>query len=537
MRSFKLRILVLHPLLDDSNDEIEILKSNNKVLQSLPGKFELPWICDMSNADAEAQLDAMITLRYIPNGDDPDLSKIIETFCDNLFCIDGKTSLESIRNGEEVLFKPLVGTENNAVDQIFLRSFIIGMGKSLTEDLTFKTPMTHGTNFLTRQPSRWFMGPMKSAVTLAECVQGLGDFLELIPPRTISSTEPHATAFIEHPITESLEIQDTAQKVGMVLSIMRGGCVVAKILDESGKDGQISPLNIDTAVTSLNSSIEQTGQLFKLADTETKAYEDKRDKWLLFTVLSVIAFAGGCLIPAAGPAITVARVVCIGGGTLSTAGCGYKTWEEWCNMNDSDKVRKTVRKLRQVLCSSWVYLSIALWRQNGVLYDEERLFEFAERIASEFGIRNLQTNWNNEAYATGFITNNRVIIAEDMRSIMEAVRKRRHISNENQPTGDDSTYQDSPDRNVQQGTMVDIRGQNLLETTIASGEGESTLVEPDSSSAIAETGDNTSKQHGHLSKSCIPEMSEPDLLGGFDGADSEFSGLYTPTELSYDRDD
>ncbi|KAI7763788.1 hypothetical protein LZL87_014228 [Fusarium oxysporum] len=417
MRSFELRILVLHPRLDDFNDEIKILQSNLKVLKPLPEKFELPWICEIRYANAEKQLDAMITLRYIPKGDDPEPSKIIETLCDNLFRIGDNISLESIRNGVEVLFKPLVGTENNDVDQAFLRSFIISMGKSLAGDLAFKTPKTLGNNFFTRQPERWFMGPMKAVMTLEECVQGLGRFLELVPPRTISSTNRHATAFIDRPPSESVEIYDEAQKVEIVLRIMRGGGVIAKVLEE-------------------------------------------------------------------------------------------------------------------VFWRSCIFLTIALWRRNGLLDDDERLLKFAERMAKEFNINNLPTNWNNKDYATGFITTNRALIVEDMHNMMKAVRKRRNIPNENQATEDDSAHQASPDHNVQQGTVVEVNGQNLLQTSISSAGGESALGEVDSSSAISETEDSTSDLPGHLGQFYIPEPPESSGWGSVDGADSESSGLYTPTELS-----
>uniref|UniRef100_A0A0D2YFH4 Uncharacterized protein n=1 Tax=Fusarium oxysporum (strain Fo5176) TaxID=660025 RepID=A0A0D2YFH4_FUSOF len=155
----------------------------------------------------------MITFRRLRRADDPEFCKILDTFCDDLFRVSGNTSLESIRNGQDVLFKPVVG-ENNDVDQAFVRSFVISMGKNLTEDPTFREPQT--------------------LVTVAECVQGLGRFLELIPPRTIASTVHHATSYIERSPAQTMELQDTTRRIKMVLGILRGVDVATRLLGEVG---------------------------------------------------------------------------------------------------------------------------------------------------------------------------------------------------------------------------------------------------------------------------------------------------------------
>jgi hypothetical protein len=165
MRSFELRILVLHPHLDDVNDENRILEANERVLRPLPQKFSNPWICEFRHASLEQGLDAMITFRRLHRADDPEFHKILDTFCDDLFRVSGNTSLESISNGQDVLFKPVV-VENNDVDQAFVRSFVISMGKNLTEDPTFREPQTLGNNFFTRDPVRWFMGPYDLTTSL-----------------------------------------------------------------------------------------------------------------------------------------------------------------------------------------------------------------------------------------------------------------------------------------------------------------------------------------------------------------------------------
>uniref|UniRef100_A0A0D2XKT3 Uncharacterized protein n=1 Tax=Fusarium oxysporum (strain Fo5176) TaxID=660025 RepID=A0A0D2XKT3_FUSOF len=463
------------------------------------------------------------------------------------------------------------------------------MGKSLTEDLTFKDPETLGNNFFTRHPVRWFMGPMKAVVTLAECVQGLGQFLELVPPRTIASTNYHATTYIEHPPSESVELQDTAKRVEMVLRIMRRGAVTTNLIEEGllqlvrldegelnraindasqfldnttevllstldtvlgkGKapvtigtrsdehEGEMSLDSINIAVDSLKSSIEQTGQLFKLADEETAAYKNTCKKWAGFTALSLIPIAIGCSIPGASVAATAARVVCIGGGAIPTAVCGYKTWKEWWSWDDSDQVRKLVAKVHQVFCCTWIFLTIDLWRRNGLSDDDERLLEFAKRMAEAFGINNLRNNWGSNDYATQLITKNRSLIAQDMRNIMDAVHKRRNIPRESQSAGEDSAHPVNPDHNVQQQTVVEINGQNLLQSSISSAESEPTLSELDSSSAISETDDSTAGLHGRLNEFLIPAPSESNGWGSVNGSDLDLSGSHTPTEVSNYWDD
>lgn len=73
---------------------------------------------------------------------------------------------------------------------------------------------------------------MKAVVTVAECVQGLGRFLELIPPRTIASTVHHATSYIERSPAQTMELQDTTRRIKMVLGILRGVDVATRLLGE-----------------------------------------------------------------------------------------------------------------------------------------------------------------------------------------------------------------------------------------------------------------------------------------------------------------
>jgi hypothetical protein len=98
--------------------------------------------------------------------------------------------------------------------------------------------------------------------------------------------------------------------------------------------------SINIAVNSLKNSIEQTGQLYKLADKETTVHKKACIKWACFTILSSLVTVASCFIPGGTVATSSARAVGIGGGAISTVGCGCKTWKEWNNMNDSDEGTK-----------------------------------------------------------------------------------------------------------------------------------------------------------------------------------------------------
>jgi hypothetical protein len=91
---------------------------------------------------------------------------------------------------------------------------------------------------------------MKAVVTVAECVQGLGRFLELIPPRTIASTDDHATAYVKRPHAQAVELQDTTRRIDMVLDILRGGNVTAMLLEEVVPS---VPLQVPCCLASLTS--------------------------------------------------------------------------------------------------------------------------------------------------------------------------------------------------------------------------------------------------------------------------------------------
>ncbi|KNB17560.1 hypothetical protein FOXG_15062 [Fusarium oxysporum f. sp. lycopersici 4287] len=492
----------------------------------------------------------MITFRRLRRADDPEFCKILDTFCDDLFRVSGNTSLESIRNGQDVLFKPVVG-ENNDVDQAFVRSFVISMGKNLTEDPTFREPQT--------------------LVTVAECVQGLGRFLELIPPRTIASTVHHATSYIERSPAQTMELQDTTRRIKMVLGILRGVDVATRLLGEVGilqlvnldegalhgaindasqfldetaehlvstldilleqgnKGGEMSLARINIAVSLLKSSIEQTLQLYKMADTETAAYRKARNKWAGCTALSLAITVASWFIPG-GPAIQkTTRVM----GALSTVGCGYKTCRKWGDMKDSDQVRKLVFKVHQVFHQSWIFLTVALWRHNGLPDNDERLVEFANRMADAFNVQDLLTQWGSEDYATQILNTNRTMIAQDMRDIVDAVRIRRNISGESQPAEGNSAHTDSPDHNVQENIVEETMGQDPLQNNVSGVESAPTMGGLDSSSVNSETDCSTAGLDDIPDDFWFPSLSEShEWESGADGSDLDFSGLHTPTEES-----
>jgi hypothetical protein len=127
----------------------------------------MQWLVTNSVAVRSLRNDLQITLRRYVEAGEPEFCKIIDTFCcDHLFRVGDDKSLESIRNDQEVLFKPMIDTENNDVDQDFLRSFIISMSEGLTEGPTFKNPQALGNNLFTRDPVKWFMGPYDFATSL-----------------------------------------------------------------------------------------------------------------------------------------------------------------------------------------------------------------------------------------------------------------------------------------------------------------------------------------------------------------------------------
>ncbi|KPA36242.1 hypothetical protein FLAG1_11006 [Fusarium langsethiae] len=554
----------------------------------------MQWLVTNSVAVRSLRNDLQITLRRIVQPGEPKFCEIIDTFCcDHLFRVGSDKSLESIRNDQEVLFKPMVDTENNDVDRDFLRSFIISMSKGLTGGLIFKDPQALGNNLFTRNPVKWFMGPMKAVVTFAECVQGLGRFLELIPPRTIASTDDHATAYIKHPPAEAAELQDTTKKIEMVLYILREKRVTAELFEEVGLlqlvdldkaelykainnasqlldkttkelvstldtllgecelEGEMSLDSINIAVNSLKNRIEQTGQLYKLADEETTVHRKACFKWAFFTILSLVAsyfITGGTV------AASSACAAGLGVGAISTVVGGCNTWKEWNNVNDSDEVRKLVSKVSKVFRQSWIFLTIALWRHNGFPDDDEKLIEFAQSMAEVFKVEELLTNWGSEGYATEILSNNRAIIAQDIHDIIEAVHKRRDIPTENQSTEDKSAHTASPDHNVQEKAVEEINGQTLSQNDVSGAESELTMHGLDASSVNSETDGSTAGLNGDLDEIRIPSLSEsnewesgtnksvefwipsPCESNGWESgsgeSDLDFSGSHTPTEGS-----
>jgi hypothetical protein len=99
----------------------------------------------------------------------------------------------------------------------------------------------------------------------------------------------------------------------------------------------MSPASIETAVNLLKSCIKQTGQLYKMADKETYVYKKARNTWALFTVLSLVATVASCFIPGG---LVAPKVVAICGSSLLTTICGYKTYSQWCDIENSDQGTK-----------------------------------------------------------------------------------------------------------------------------------------------------------------------------------------------------
>jgi hypothetical protein len=120
-----------------------------------------------------------------------------------------------------------------------------------------------------------------------------------------------------------------------------------------------------------------------------------------------------------------------------------------------------------------------------------------------------------------------------MRNIMDAVSKHRNIPRENQPAEDNSAHTSSPDHSVEEKTVVDINGQDLLQNNISRTESEPSVGGLDRSSVISETNGSTAGLNDDLNEFWIPSPSEsPGWESGADESDLGFSGLHTPTEGS-----
>lgn len=126
---------------------------------------------------------------------------------------------------------------------------------------------------------------------------------------------------------------------------------LTKCSEQGNKGGEMSLARINIAVSLLKSSIEQTLQLYKMADTETAAYRKARNKWAGCTALSLAITVASWFIPG-GPAIQkTTRVM----GALSTVGCGYKTCRKWGDMKDSDQGTKTQARIEILAHANRVY--------------------------------------------------------------------------------------------------------------------------------------------------------------------------------------
>lgn len=410
---------------------------------------------------------------------------------------------------------------------------------------------------------------MKAAVTVTECLQALGCFLELIPPRTITSTIDNATKYIRRTPAQARELEDT-RNIEMVLDIMRGGNLAAMFLQEvellklvdlneaalhsaindasqfldetteqlvstfdtlldqySHHKGEMSPASIETAVNSLKSCIEQTGQFYKMADTETHAYKKARNTWALFTVLSLAATVASCFIPGGPVAL---KVVALCGGVVPTTICGCKTYNRWCDMKNSDEVRKLVDKVYQVFRHSWIFLIIALWRYNGLPDDDPRLVEFAQRMAEVFDVHSLLENWASNGYAQQTLSTNRDLIAQDMRDILRAVGQRRTVPAENQRAEATSAQTASPDHDIQEKTVLKTEGLNVSQSNASTAESRSNVGGLAASSVDPESNGSSAELRNDLS---IPSLAESHVWEiGSDESDLDYSGVRTPSEGS-----
>ncbi|KFA55233.1 hypothetical protein S40293_09650 [Stachybotrys chartarum IBT 40293] len=256
MQSFRLRILALYPHLDGVINEEQFFRANQKISERLSERFSDPSFYEFQNAVADKGLNQIITFcRIHTQYGNSDFNGILNAFCDDLFRPQSKRSLECIRNGQDVLFKPYVNLQSN-VDKAFIRSFAISMSKCLTENPIYEVPQTHDNKLFTHHQATCLMGPydlipvplyihgwdanqprMNAIVTVAECQQGLSQFLDLIPPRTVASTAEETTLFGTGSPAQSGELEDITRRIRVVFALFRGANVDNSVLSDTRHNG------------------------------------------------------------------------------------------------------------------------------------------------------------------------------------------------------------------------------------------------------------------------------------------------------------
>ncbi|KAI5455642.1 hypothetical protein BGZ63DRAFT_409780 [Mariannaea sp. PMI_226] len=88
-------------------------------------------------------------------------------------------------------------------------------------------------------------------------------------------------------------------------------------------------VNNEKTVNSLKSSIKQTDQLYRVADTETDAYRNACNTGTRPTTLPLIVTIASCFIPG-GAIIPIV-------GAYSTAKCHHRSYKNWREMKNSSQ--------------------------------------------------------------------------------------------------------------------------------------------------------------------------------------------------------
>lgn len=77
-----------------------------------------------------------------------------------------------------------------------------------------------------------------------------------------------------------------------------------------------------------------------------------------------------------------------------------------------------------VFYETWLFLTLVLWRQNGMSDSHEGLVAFAEKMASTFDIHDLLQNWADSNFINAALANHKQAIANSMRDLQRSVDNR-----------------------------------------------------------------------------------------------------------------
>lgn len=90
----------------------------------------------------------------------------------------------------------------------------------------------------------------------------------------------------------------------------------------------------------------------------------------------------------------------------------------------------------------WLFLTVVQWRVHGLDDGDAGLVEFARRMAELYNISDLLSNWGNSNYVRAHLESNHRSIEQDMRELLEKIRRRQPEASHQ--TGSDDTGTQTP---------------------------------------------------------------------------------------------